>query len=262
MLDQKIKYCIEKNLIDFYLSWKDHHSIHFHENEMFSFIKNIKNSWPNYIFNKKQKNNSFSKSLNVLKQQKYNEVVPSFWLLNSDIAFENEQHLREKKIFPVKVWTGMYLEKDSLFDEKEIKDFTIELVNNTSDLTNFLKIINTVIFRQNILTKDLFISKMNDDGFQFYVGKHNNEIVSTLLLFYNGDTTGIYFMANTEKHRNKGYASSLLKRALNDSINTSQTKFVLHATTDGYPVYKKWGFVKYNQLITFAGFQRKSTKHE
>ena len=52
MIDEN-KLCIEKNLIDFYASFKNNEATHVYENEHVFSIHNSKNNWPNFVLLKK-----------------------------------------------------------------------------------------------------------------------------------------------------------------------------------------------------------------
>jgi len=81
---------------------------------------------------------------------------------------------------------------------------------------------------------------------------------STLVLPYGESVAWIAMVLVLPQHRRKGYASRLLRLALQDLENRGQTP-ILDATPDGREVYRQegfkdsWGFKRFSLSTAFAG---------
>ena len=126
---------ISKNLIDFYLSWKENPSIIFNENNKAFLIQNKKHLWPNLVVNKVGVSsiNELLKSVKTLTQK---SIVSAYWLMGFDIAKENNAVLRTNKFRPIESWTGMFLNKNKPFSIVENSNFKVVKVTSKKDLKN------------------------------------------------------------------------------------------------------------------------------
>ena len=77
----------------------------------------------------------------------------------------------------------------------------------------------------------------------FYVGYYNNEPVSCGTVYITVESTGIYDVVVKEKHRNKGFGSSMFAYLMNEAKKNNTKYCVLQASSDGAGIYRKMGFV-------------------
>ena len=106
-----------------------------------------------------------------------------------------------------------------------------------------------------IIKKDLpdyFQRQLNDCLF-VYTGKDEDVIVSTVFLlleekpmspsFLNGKTGTILNVYTLPKYRHQGIAKQLIQQMQRDAKDMQISVIKLDATEDGYPLYKKVGFI-------------------
>ncbi len=242
-----IKEEIEHNLADFYLSFKDVAHVNFEKNNYIYNIHNNINNWPSFVLTKNY-NSSFSDIFGATKTIKN---LSKNWILESDFVSKNKIEIKNNKLFPIKNWVGMFLEINSVIPENEINEFTIEKLSSIN-IDECIALINTVNFNKKILYKELFIDKINEPNFNFFIGKYKNEITSTCIIYNNNKTNGLYFVCTKKTHQNKGFGSLLIKKSINYLIKKGESKFILHATKMGNNIYKKIGFKTYSKLIIFT----------
>jgi len=85
----------------------------------------------------------------------------------------------------------------------------------------------------------------NHLNFQFYLGIYNEKPVSSLILFEGSDAAGVYYVSTLPEARRKGIAADMTTKILYDAKNKGYEICVLHASEEGYPLYKKIGFKEY-----------------
>ncbi len=227
---------ILQNLIDFYISFSDKNTILENEN----FIS-FNNDWPNFNI---VKTNKISNELCTIAKSKN-------WIITEESIQKNQEIIKKERLFPVNKWTNMYLKKENVFSLQSIPNFKVEKLKK-SDLSFFLKLINSTIFKKEIINESHFKNKLQHPNFNIYVGKYHNEIVSTFVLFTNKQTAGVYFFTTKKTHQNKGFGTYTLKYVLNQQIQQKPTKFILHATNMATKIYKKIDFIACNKLHIFV----------
>jgi GNAT superfamily N-acetyltransferase len=245
------KYCIEQNLIDFYLSFKDNPAVSFVENKQLYSLKNQITAWPNYIFIKKNQEQDFGSTLQLVTRHITETNNGDFLLLDSETAFQHENLLRQQSYFPVKLWTGMKLETSEPFDLINSK-LDIVSVYNTTRLLAWIKLVNEVFYNKELLTPELADKFLSHPNYTLYMGFVDKELATTCLVFDNDESIGLYYIATRAEHRKQGFAGNIVKTVLNNCIKKGKNKFVLHATKNAVGIYGKLGFTKHQGLITFA----------
>jgi hypothetical protein len=244
-LDTKsINKSIENNLNDFYFSFKKGIDVEFYENE---FLKSIHTSWPSFVL-LNDDDIPFEKVINSFNK---GEKLSKNWILNDNYVKNNQKSIKDEKLFPLKSWENMHLFRDKLINVKSISHFKVEKLQ-IEDLEEFIKIINASVFHKNVLEVTTVKQIINHSNFDFYVGKYKNKLVSTCLIFNNGLTSGLYFIATKDIFRGKGFAKNTVSMALNNQIKNKKYNFVLHATKLGKGIYTSLGFKAYGKLIIFV----------
>lgn len=99
---------------------------------------------------------------------------------------------------------------------------------------------------------EYFNNEMSNDSFVAWLAEESNRIVATSgLCFYtlppsykniSGNVAYIMNMYTEPSFRNKGIASVLFQKTVEEAINRGYKKLCLHATDMGKPIYTKFGF--------------------
>lgn len=241
------KQLIEKNLINFYISFKENKLVNFYENDFVYNIHNPKNNWPSFLLFKDYKN-SFIKIQGSVSKINF---ISKNWIIDSEYVKKNQLEIKNHNLFPVKKWDGMFLETTKLIQENSVDYFKFEKLK-TKDVETYLKLINLSIFKKNGLSKELIIDKINHPNFHFFLGKYKNEIVTTCIIFNDNISNGLYFISTENSQRKKGLGSLTVIKSINYLINKGESKFVLHATKMGNNIYTKIGFATFSKLIIFT----------
>lgn len=86
-----------------------------------------------------------------------------------------------------------------------------------------------------------------------YVGYIGDRPVATATVLVSGNTLYLAMVATAEDVRNKGYGSAVVRYSLQKAYEaTGFIRSVLHATADGYPVYKRMGYEPVANFICYA----------
>lgn len=95
---------------------------------------------------------------------------------------------------------------------------------------------------------------MDTEIFTGFVAEKDGEIVGTsAIAFYDILPAALYmngklgYISNVfvfPEYRKQGIAKKLFELAVNEGLDRNCSKLTLHASKDGEPVYKKFGFVK------------------
>ncbi len=233
---------IEKNLADFYVSFKD--AISYFEN---TFVQSIAKAWPNFILIKTY-SDTFKNIVNSVKKQ---QKIAKYWIFDSNYAKKYQKQFKSEKLFPVKNWLGMYLKTTDLYDISNNTDFKVERLK-FNEIEQFVALINHAAFNKKTIDVSILKSKFEDANFHFFVGKYKNQMVSTCLIFDNATTNGLYFLTTKKEFRSKGFGNTILKKTINSQIKNGNKEFVLHANKIGISIYEKLGFKEFSKLRIFV----------
>jgi ribosomal protein S18 acetylase RimI-like enzyme len=90
-----------------------------------------------------------------------------------------------------------------------------------------------------------------ESPFRYFVGRVSGEPVATLELTLGGGVGGIYNVATLERFRRRGYASTLVRRALEEARAAGLHAAVLQASSDGVGVYRRQGFREFGRITEY-----------
>jgi GNAT superfamily N-acetyltransferase len=79
-------------------------------------------------------------------------------------------------------------------------------------------------------------------SWQHLVGYAGQEPVTTVTLFYTGDTVGLYFIATAPAWRQRGLGAAITAGALEAARERGAQRAVLFASSMGHSVYRRVGF--------------------
>ena len=77
-------------------------------------------------------------------------------------------------------------------------------------------------------------------------------MVSALLLYLSSGVAGLHAVSTLSEYRSKGFGHSISRAALSDALKMGYNVAVLQASSLGEKVYRKLGFKKYCDIISYA----------
>ena len=111
---------------------------------------------------------------------------------------------------------------------------------------------------------------MDTEIFTGFVAEKDNKIVGTsAIAFYDILPAALYmngklgYISNVfvfPEYRKQGIAKKLFELAVNEGLDRNCSKLTLHASKDGEPVYKKFGFVKTTTEMEYVNEKFYNTK--
>jgi GNAT superfamily N-acetyltransferase len=90
------------------------------------------------------------------------------------------------------------------------------------------------------------------DYFHDYIGYLHGEPVATASIMYGDGVAGLYNVATLPEARGKGIEAMISYVPFNDAEKNGYRYGILHASSMGYPVYKRLGFQDICKLIRYT----------
>ena len=87
---------------------------------------------------------------------------------------------------------------------------------------------------------------------RWFTGILGGKPVASSALLLQGGLATVWAVATVEKARGRGIGTAMTREALLSAKKLGYDFAVLQASTMGYPVYRKMGFVEYSKLKTYA----------
>jgi len=238
------------NLFNFYREAGACPSVSLIEEDHFCAVSGLNNSWPQMVFGLELSPNPATDIGQILTKT-VSENLPGFAVCNADFFnMQSLEILREKDIYPVKIWTLMNARSFASKPHGQQKNVEIRKLQTTTELHDFMDLINAE-FLQSAKMNPVLAEEMNDkDAFSFYGLFAAGELVSGLLAFSDLNTTGLYFIATKRAFRGKGLAAGLI-RHVTSLCRQETNKVVLQATQKAVPLYTRLGFSVCGKMVIF-----------
>jgi len=83
------------------------------------------------------------------------------------------------------------------------------------------------------------------------IGIFEGEIVSALMLYLSSGVAGLHAVSTLSEYRNKGFGLTISRVALIDALRNGYKVGVLQASSLGEPVYRKLGFKKFCDILSY-----------
>jgi GNAT superfamily N-acetyltransferase len=94
---------------------------------------------------------------------------------------------------------------------------------------------------------------LGEPGLAIVVGYLDRAPVTTALVSCTRDTAGVYNVATLPGHRGKGFGAAATWAVIAEGALRGCTHSVLQSSVDGYPVYRRMGFVDVGQYVQLEG---------
>ena len=249
---ESINYYIEKNLDDFYLKSSEHPNFISRTDGKMSWVLAKNANWPDCIFRADFENLNFDKEISTVKELIRKGEAPNGWTVGPLTKPRNIGNFLEKFGFSnVYQQAGMAVElKDLEKEEVKTNELIIEKVDNGVSLKHWSEVVSQVfdIKADFDLVKFLYLQEEP----HFYLGKFEGKSVSTLMLYLSSGVAGLHAVSTLPEFRSKGFGLSISRSALTYALNMGYYVGVLQASSLGERVYRKLGFKKYCDIISYV----------
>ncbi|MFX1377637.1 MAG: GNAT family N-acetyltransferase [Promethearchaeota archaeon] len=252
IIPEAINYYIEKNLDEFYIKSSKHSNFTSNFDEKVSWVRAQNSDWPDCIFkasfDKKTIKNEIKNIRTLIRKGK----APNGWTIGPLTKPQNLGSQLEKFGFSnVYHQVGMAVKLDKLKRGQNIEnDLMIEKVVDEKSLIQWSGVVSKV-FDLSIDIEHLKFIQLQKEA-HFYLGKFNKLPVSTLLLYLSSGVAGLHAVSTLPNYRNQGFGLTISRTALIDAYNMGYYVGVLQASSLGERVYRKLGFQKYCDIISYA----------
>lgn len=188
--------------------------------------------------------------------------VPQFWIRERVPGDDFEDLAQAKGIRPISQWTGMHLEVP---DTGFVANADTSVANRHGGatgniaavghgavvrqvapeaLTEWLDLVNTEVMTSMKIGWSRIAPLAGSDKFHFFGLWHKEVLLSTALLYVDQGIAGLYFIATRSSARGRGFGYAVVSAAIEHGLSQGISKFVLHSTSMGIPLYRKLGFVE------------------
>ena len=151
---------------------------------------------------------------------------------------------RKHGILPVMRWPGMILDLGNVkkTERNNLPDFEIKKVDDLNLLTEWISISNINFFTKKGLDTASFQPLINTKNIRLFLGIYQKTPVSTILINYNMNTSGIYIASTLPEFTGRGFMSSLINFSIAEAISKGFEYSLLEATRHSYHLYTNLGF--------------------
>lgn len=229
-----------ENLYDLYRTTaKVNHLNHGIENG-FEWVKREQNLWPNIVFN--INNSGCNAEPFALLDRVNSETIPSKLLLPENI----EGHLFQKNGFkPLTRWQAFICESVDSGVVHELPSnlpIAVKQLTTSTELQQWVELVNRVL-KSGLIVSEIENIAQIANSISIWGAFCDQQLISTMLLYENTQSTGIYFLATDPDFRSKGAVHALLNHCFNLLAADGLKKpIVSHATTMSAKIFSKFGF--------------------
>jgi hypothetical protein len=166
--------------------------------------------------------------------------VQVHWLVGpssepTDLGALLEQHGFERR----HDWTGMALDLSELASREPTDGLAVERVDGKAGVRTWAAMVSAAFGIPKSSLEAIFGSAR--PGYRHFVGRLNGEPVSSVSLFVDAKSVGVYWVGTVPTQRSRGLASATIASALRDGADVPQLA-VLHATDAATGIYQRLGF--------------------
>ena len=243
---------IEQNLNEFYLKCSRHSNFESMDTDKLKWVRAKTADWPSCIFQANFNDSDIDQEIEQVKSLIQSEKAPDDWTVGPLTKPENlGKLLLEHKFSDVFHQAGMALDLSKLNNMPSINTaLVIKKVENEEELNQWSKIVS-IVFHIKVDNELLEFLRVQREV-SFYVGIFNEKYVSALLLHLIPGNAGLHAVSTLPEYRNKNFALTMSNRALMDARDLGYKYGVLQASSMGQFVYKKLGFKKFCDIITYS----------
>ena len=243
---------IEKNLHDFYIKSSAHPNFTSNIDDKISWVLAKHANWPSVIFRANfEKLDVEFEIKNVIKLVREGNA-PNAWTIGPMTRPKDLGSILEKNGFlEVYYQSGMAVDLKNLKNQTtDIDNFTVKIVDNEESLKQWSRNVSLVFNLE--VDFELLNCLLLEGEPRFYIGISDGKTVSTLMLYLSSEVAGVHTVTTLPEYRNRGFAFAISRAALIDAYKSGYRVGVLQASEMGERVYRKLGFEKYFDIISYA----------
>ncbi|HEC37339.1 MAG TPA: hypothetical protein ENI29_03825 [bacterium] len=254
---KSIDFYIEQNLDDFYTKSSKQHNFISHIENKISWVSSKNADWPEGIFRADFENLNVENEVIIVKTLIQGKQVPNGWTVGPLTKPKNLGTVLEKFGFSnVYQQAGMALDlkdlKHQILDENEL---LVEVVEDKEHLKQWAKIVSLVFGIK--VDFELLEYLLLEPEAKFYTGNLEGKPVSSLMLYLSSGVAGLHAVSTIKEYRSRGFGLVISWKALIDAFKMGYKVGVLQASTLGERVYRKMGFQKYCDIISYEIVENK-----
>jgi hypothetical protein len=231
------------NLINFYKSLSDQQGFDQGEFLGIEYVNNNMGDWPSFLLGGDKVDED---KMQQIASKMKDSSIPPFWIHRdgSDKKSFNELALKYG-IRQVNFWRGMEIECTKPFlKPPPADDINMDRVSSEEDVRDWLKVVNAELLPGKEISSKIFRNKADKTGFDLFRISKGKKTISTVLFYRKKDLAGIYMVSTIGKYRGNGFAGWLLRSGMDYLMEKGVSKFILHSSELGFPVYKSLGFTE------------------
>ena len=242
---------IEKNLDDFYTKSSGHPNFISHIEDKVSWVKSKSADWPECIFKADFENLNTENEINEVKRLINKAAAPNGWTIGPLTKPNNLGKILEKSGFSnVYQQAGMAINLKTLKNKmKNEGSLAVKIVVNEKSLKQWTEVVSSVfgIKVDFELIKYLFM----EPEAKFYIGRFEGNVVSALMLYLSSGVAGLHAVSTLSEYRNRGFGLIISHTSLIDAFKMGYRVGVLQASALGERIYRKLGFKKYCDIVSY-----------
>lgn len=242
---------IEKNLDDFYIKSSQHANFNSRLEDKISWVFAKNADWPNCIFRANFVDLNIENEILEIKKLIQEGKAPNGWTVGPLTKPINLGYLLEKNGF-----SNVYQQAGMAIDLKNIKneiiyenDLEVELVDDKESLEQWANTVSLVFGVK--VDYELLQFLCLQPEVKFYTGNFKGKVISTLMLYLSSGVAGLHAVSTLPEYRGKGFGLTISGTALVDAYRIGYRVGVLQASTLGEKIYRKLGFKKYSDIISY-----------
>lgn len=246
-----INFYIEQNLDDFYIKSSEHSNFISHIEDKISWVLAKEADWPEGIFRVDFENLNVENEIAIVKKLIQEGKAPNGWTVGPLTTPKNLGSILEKFGFSnVYYQAGMALELEDITNQVITENgLDIEIVEDKEHLRQWIDVVTTV-FNIKVdfeLLEYLFL----EPEARFYIGYFEGKPVTSLMLYLSSGVAGLHAVSTLKENRGRGFGLAISMIALLDAYKMGCRVGVLQASTLGERVYRKLGFRKFCDIISY-----------
>lgn len=217
----------------------------------FEFIKTTDSVWPNQLINLNAFEDEIEVVLDQIETDSEKETIPDLLMLNpicQNYIIINK--LRERD-YKSSEWTAMTHDLNFLGTQNTTSNFQVKLIQNKSNLREWLTIVEAELMGNQPLNADVFNNLLENKDCYFFLGYEGKQPVATSFLFVKEKSAGVYLVSTKKSYRKKGFGQEITRQCLLKAKEFKCEHVHLQATKLGTGVYKSLGFVNQGAIGVF-----------
>jgi GNAT superfamily N-acetyltransferase len=248
---KSINYYIEKNLDDFYTKASTHSNFSSHIEKKLSWVVAKEADWPEGIFRADLRNLNVGQEISAVTKLIQEGKAPNGWTVGPlTIPKDMGSILMKFGFLDVYHQAGMALELEDISNQVVTKNgLEIEIVEDKENLRQWIDVVSTVfgIKVDFELLKYLYF----EPEARFYIGNFEGKPVTSLMLYLSSGVAGLHAVSTLKEFRGRGFGLAISMIALLDAYKMGYKVGILQASTLGERVYRKLGFRKFCDIISY-----------